>query len=527
MPAPLALCLLLVLAPAQEPSPAAEEPALRPPEAAAEKAAPPAEKPVEKPPEKEEPPVVTRHELKRADGRSLRYTVTTGLMPLKNEKGDTEARVFFMAYQLERSGGPETRPLMFSFNGGPGSSSVWLHLGALGPKRVKMQPDGAMPPPPYRLVDNEHTWLDLADLVFIDPVGTGYSRAAKPELGPRFWSLPGDIESVGEFIRLFLTRHERWGSPLFLVGESYGTTRAAGLAGYLVERGIAFNGIVLVSSILNFQTADFAKGNDLPYSLYLPTYTATAWYHRRLPADLQSRPLADALAEARAFAGSEYPVLLQKGGRLTAAERQQAVARLARLTGLDPAWVDAADLRIEIQRFCKELLRRERRTVGRLDSRFTGIDLDAVGETPEFDPSMAAIRPPFTAAFNDYVRRTLGYKTDLVYHVLGGGIGRWDFGRAGDGFPDTSEALRRAFSRNPDMRVFVASGLFDLATPFFATEYTIDHLGLDPSQRGRIVTADYEAGHMMYIHEGELSRLKRDVAAFLAGALPKPGAPTP
>ncbi|HKZ32596.1 MAG TPA: hypothetical protein VJ648_09620 [Vicinamibacteria bacterium] len=235
----------------------------------------------------------------------LRYSVTTGLMPLKSDTGQVEARIFFMAYTLERPGGPETRPLMFSFNGGPGSSSVWLHLGALDPKRVKMRTDGAMPSPPYRLVDNEHTWLDDTDLVFIDPVGTGYSRPAKPELGKKFWGVQGDIESVGEFIRLYLTRHERWGSPLFLVGESYGTTRAAGLSGYLVERsGIAFNGILLVSSILNFQTARFTRGNDLPYPLFLPTYAATAWYHKKLPADLQAKPVVEFLREVEAFAGS-------------------------------------------------------------------------------------------------------------------------------------------------------------------------------------------------------------------------------
>jgi carboxypeptidase C (cathepsin A) len=550
MVAPFVFSLMVVAAPAQEPRERDEpttdtgeaQPAPDEPEAAADEPTPhharkgdkasraaekTPEKPPEKPPEKEEAPVVTRHELRRADGRVFRYTVTTGLMPLKNDKGEAEARIFFMAYQLERAGGPETRPLMFSFNGGPGSSSVWLHLGALGPKRVKMQADGAMPSPPYRLVDNEQTWLDLTDLVFVDPVGTGYSRPAKPKLGPKFWSLQGDIASVGEFIRLFLTRYERWASPLFLVGESYGTTRAAGLAGHLVERGVAFNGIVLVSSILNFQTAEFAKGNDLPYALYLPTYAATAWHHKRLPPELQAKPLADVLAEAKAFARNEYPLLLLKGDRLTEAERKEGVARLARLTGLSPSWIDAADLRIEIERFCKELLRDERRTVGRLDSRFKGIDLDAAGEAPEFDPSMAAIRPPYTAAFNDYVRRELGYKTDAVYHILGGGVGRWDFGRAGEGFPDTSEALRRALSRNPDMRVFVASGHFDLATPFFATEYTIAHLGLDPSQRGRIASAEYEAGHMMYIHEGELARLRKDVAAFVAGALAPPAPATP
>ena len=533
MIAPLVLPLLLLALP-QEPRAAAEEPAARAAqtgERAEEKPADKAdskpaekgaEKPTEKPAEKEEAPVVTRHELKLAGGRVLRYSVTTGLMPLKSDTGEVEARVFFMAYTLDRTGGPETRPLMFSFNGGPGSSSVWLHLGALGPKRVKMRADGAMPSPPYRLVDNEHTWLAETDLVFVDPVGTGYSRPAKPELGRKFWGVRGDIESVGEFIRLYLTRHERWSSPLFLVGESYGTTRAAGLAGHLVERGIAFNGIVLVSSILNFQTARFAQGNDLPYPLFLPTYAATAWYHKKLPADLQSRSLPDFLREVEAWAGGDYPVALQKGDRMSAAERKEVVSRLSRYTGLSESYVDEADLRIEIQRFCKELLRHERQTVGRLDTRFRGTEPDGVAERPDFDPSMAAIRPPYTATFNDYVRRRLGYKTDLVYHILGGGIGTpWDFASP-NGFADTSEALSSAFAKNPDMKVFVASGYYDLATPYFATEYTLGHMGLAPSQRARIGTGQYEAGHMMYIHEGELARLKQDVAAFLASALPKP-----
>src|SRR5262245_60927567 len=227
--------------------------------------------------------VQTHHQI-RANGKNVRYTVTTGKLPLKNEAGDTEAEIFFMAYTLDGTGkgtaSSSSRPLMFSFNGGPGSSSVWLHLGALGPKRVKMRVDGAMPSPPYQLVDNPDTWLDQTDLVFIDPVGTGYSRAMKPDLGKKFWGVQGDLESVGEFIRLYLTRYQRWASPLFLVGESYGTTRAAGLSGYLVDRGIAFNGILLVSSILNFETARFTRGNELPYTLYLPTYTATAWYHK-------------------------------------------------------------------------------------------------------------------------------------------------------------------------------------------------------------------------------------------------------
>jgi carboxypeptidase C (cathepsin A) len=511
-PLVFALPVLLLAAPPEKPGsekPAADK-ADKPEKDKADK---------DKKAEPEEKPVVTTHELKIGT-RILKYTVTAGLMPLKNETGETEANIFFVAYVADRPGGPDKRPLMFSFNGGPGSSSVWLHLGALGPKRVKMREDGMMPSPPYQLVDNEETWLDQTDLVFIDPVGTGYSRAVKPELGKKFWGLSGDLDSVGEFIRIYLTRYERWGSPLFLVGESYGTTRAAGLAGRLLERGIAFNGIVLVSSILNFETALFTKGNDLPYPLYLPTYAASAWFHKKLPADLQAKDLQAVLDEVRSFAGREYPVALAKGDRLPRDERAAMVTRLARYTGLSERYVDHADLRIEIQHFCKELLRDERRTVGRLDSRFKGIDETAVDHEPSFDPSMAAIRPPYTAMLNDYLRRSLGYKSDLPYYILGGGISTpWDWGPEGVLAADTSESLRSAFSKNPDMKLFVASGYYDLATPFFATEYTLSHMGLEESQRARISTAYYEAGHMMYIHETELARLKKDVAAFLSGAL--------
>jgi len=464
-------------------------------------------------------PVVTQHQI-TIDGRPLRYSVTTGKLPLKNETGETEAWIFFMAYTAERGGGPETRPLTFSFNGGPGSSSVWLHLGALGPRRVKMLEEGGMPAPPYQLVDNPYTWLDRTDLVFIDPVGTGFSRATKPELGKKFWGVQGDVESVGEFIRLYLTRYGRWASPLFLVGESYGTTRAAGLSGYLVERsGIAFNGILLVSSILNFETADFARGNELPYSLFLPTYTATAWYHKKLPPDLQGQDLHVALEEVEKWAGDGYPRVLARGDRLSAADRAEAIERLARYTGLSKSYIDQANLRVDIQHFTKELLRSERRTVGRLDSRFKGIDESAVSETPDFDPSLAAIRPPYTAAFNHYVRSELGYKSDVPYHILGGGIGQWDWGSARAGFPDVSGALRGAFAKNPAMKLFIASGHYDLATPYFATQYTLDHLGLEPEERGRVTTREYEAGHMMYIHTGELAKLKRDVAEFMRVAL--------
>jgi carboxypeptidase C (cathepsin A) len=462
------------------------------------------------------PPSITRHEI-RVGSRTLRYTVTTGVMPLKSAVGETEARIFYMAYTLDGVNDAARRPLMFSFNGGPGSSSVWLHLGALGPRRVQMLPDGAMPPPPFQLVDNEHTWLDFTDLVFIDPVGTGYSRAARPDLASKYFGLQGDIQSVGEFIRLYLVRHSRWTSPLFLVGESYGTTRAAGLSGYLIERGIAFNGVMLVSTVMNFQTNRFARGNDLPYVLFLPTYAAIAWYHKRLPPETQGMELRRFLDEVERWAATDYTVALAKGDRLTPAERQEVIDRLNRYTGLSKTFLDNSEMRVEIQRFDKELLRDQRRTVGRLDGRFKGLDASNADDTPDFDPSMAAIRPPYTSAFNQYVRAELGFRSDLEYYILGGGVGRWDFG-ADNSYADVSEALRSAFAKNPYMRLFVASGYYDLATPYFAADYTLRHMALDPSLRGNVTTTFYEAGHMMYIDQTSLAQLKRDAAAFVQNA---------
>lgn len=484
-----------------------EKPADQQAQPAKDQAQPP--KPEEKP---EEPPVVTAHEVK-VGGKTLRYHVTTGLMPLKNEAGETEARLFYVAYTRDTPEGDPKRPLMFSFNGGPGSSSVWLHLGALGPRRARMEDEGWMPSPPFDLVDNEQTWLDATDLVFIDPVDTGYSRATTPDLAKQYKGVQKDIESVGEFIRLYLTRHTRWSSPLFLVGESYGTFRSAGLAGHLIERGIAFNGIVLVSSVLNMQTLRFTTGNDLPYVVYLPTYAATAWYHKRLPKDVQKQKLADVLAEVEQFAAGDYTLALAKGDALSGKERKEIVANVARYTGLSEEYVEQTHLRIQINRFCKELLRGQGRTVGRLDSRYTGLDAWGVSERPDFDPSMAAIRPPFTAMFNDYVRRELKYENDAEYHILRGLD--WDWGSAGDGHPDTSEALRGAFAKNPYLRLFVASGYYDLATPYFATEYTLSHMNLDPSLRANVRVEEYPVGHMVYLEQKSLAKLKADVVKFV------------
>jgi len=342
-----------------------------------------------------------------------------------------------------------------------------------------MNPDGTMPAPPYQLIDNEQTWLNQTDLVFIDPVGTGYSRVVRPE-AQRFFGLNGDIESVGEFIRMYLTRYERWTSPLFLAGESYGTTRASALSGYLIGRGIAFNGIVLISTIMNFETADFAPGNDLPYVMFLPSYAATAWYHKKLPADLQSRSVQQIVSEVEQWAANDYTLALGKGDRLTGQERQDVVARLARYTGLSPQFVDNANLRVSLGLFRKELLRSERRSIGRLDARFKGFDSSYATDSPDFDPSEAAIRPPYTSTFNNYVRSELGYKTDLEYYILGGGItSPWNW-NTNNGYVDTSVALRSALARNPYLKIFVAMGYYDMATPYFAVDYTLHHISLDP-----------------------------------------------
>jgi carboxypeptidase C (cathepsin A) len=469
--------------------------------------------------QKKEPPskpVVTQHSI-RLGNKALNYTATVGLMPIRNAQDEIEAHIFYMAYTLDAPPEGRHRPLMFSFNGGPGSSSVWLHLGALGPRRVQMLPDGGMPPPPADLVDNEYTWLDGVDVVFIDPVGTGYSRPVKPELGKKFWSVQGDIDSVGEFIRGYLTQYERWASPLFLVGESYGTTRASGLAGYLVDHGIALRGIVLVSAVLNFETLGFSRGNDLPYVLFLPSYAATAWYHKKLPPSHQL-DLQKTLREVEQWAVTHYAVALAKGDRLTRSERQDVIDHLAQYTGLSKTYIEQSNLRVDEPHFAKELLRSEGWTVGRYDSRFKGMDETAVSSVPDYDPSEAVVRPAFTAAFNNYVRSELKYKSDAEYRILRG-IRDWNWGNASQGFPNVSDALRRGFVKNPYMRVFVASGYYDLATPYFGTHYTIDHLNLDPSLRANVTTAEYEAGHMMYIRNQSLVKLKRDVSAFLEEAL--------
>ena len=468
----------------------------------------------------EVPPVVTHHQI-TLDGKLLKYTATTGRLPLKRGDGKIEAEMFFAAYTLD---GQEVqkRPLTFAFNGGPGSATIWLHMGALGPRRAALLPDGLLPPAPYRIADNPHTLLDKSDVVLVDAISTGFSRAANAELSKKFLGVKGDIEAFSEFIRLYLTRYERWSSPLFLLGESYGTTRAAGIAGNLADQGISFNGITLLSTALSFQTLVDNKSNDQPYILLIPTFTMIAGYHKKLPPDLM-QDMAKARQESVQWAATEYTQALAKGDAITADERQKVIDQMARYTGLSKEVLDQANLRIDVPKFTHYLLLDQKLRVGRLDGRFTGPDPDGLLDTAFYDPSESAVLPPFTSVFNNYVRTELGYKTDMPYQVFPADQNffetSWNWGSGITGFPDTATALRQAIVKNPYLKVLVMEGFYDLATPFYAADYTIDHLNLGPQYRKNISFATYGAGHMVYLPIDGLKKMKSDEAGFMDKAL--------
>jgi len=480
----------------------------------------------------EEKSVVTNHSVS-VNGRSYAYKATAGTLTIRDDKDVADANIFYVAYTVGEGRDSEKRPVTFFYNGGPGSASLWLHMGSFGPVRVATSSPKATAPAPYELVANADSLLDKSDLVFIDAVGTGFSKGLPKEKdgkpadkdenpNKRFWGTDQDIEAFGRFIVRYITVNKRWNSPKFLFGESYGTPRSAGLARYLENQGVSLNGVVLLSSILNYGSR--IPGLDNDYVNLLPTFAAIAWYHNKIP----NKPAAmePFVEEVRQFARGEYAVALAKGQDLGPTERDAIAQKLSRYTGLSPQYLKDANLRVSQPRFRKELLRDQRRTLGRFDGRFEGIDTDAAGESPEFDPSSTAISGAFISALNDYLTRELKYTSDVAYKTsAGSAIGDWDWRHALPGssrkvqLPAMVGDLSEAMRTNPHLKVLSANGWFDLATPFFATEYDLAHLDIDPSLRKNLSFAYYPSGHMVYLNLDALKQMKVDLNKFYDGAL--------
>ena len=455
--------------------------------------------------------VKTSHKIMVA-GKPLSYQVQTGYLEMKADTGKLMSKIFFTYYKKE--GEEEAkRPVTFTFNGGPGSASLWLHMGGVGPKRVELDDEGNALSAPYRVIENEYTWLDKTDLVFIDPVSTGFSRAVN-EPASNYHGFEGDIRSIGNFVQHFLSRYERWASPKYLAGESYGTTRAAGLAQHLQDvHRIYLNGVILISAVLNFGTNDYTVGNDLPRALYIPSYTAAAWYHKKLPSSLLNKPLKEVLKESEQFALGEYASALLKGGWMTEEEKLKVAEKMAYYTGLDKAYILRGNLRIEENRFYKELRRGDGLSIGRLDARFTGRNLDDAGEYVDFDPSFANIDGPFTATINDYLQRELNWKDEKIYNVFGN-VYPWDYSNVQNKYLNVAESLRDAMAKNPYLKVYLGAGYYDFATPYFTAMFDLEHMFLRPEQRKRVKVHTYESGHMYYIHKPSLVQFKKDIDAF-------------
>jgi carboxypeptidase C (cathepsin A) len=465
---------------------------------------------------------VTSHQI-TLHGNPLRYETTAGTIAVKDDLGKARATFFFMAYKVISDPAVDVskRPLTFVFNGGPGSASVWLHLGTVGPMRVNNSAEGDPGPPPHALVENQETWLDATDLVFIDPVGTGFSRPAEGVSPKEFWGVEQDISSVADFIRLYLTRYQRWNSPKFLAGESYGTTRAAGLSLYLTDHfGIDLNGIVLISTVLNFGVLEAGDGNDLPYAVFLPSYTAIAGYHKRLPPDLQSAP-DQAVAAAEKWAMTDYTTALAAGKSLTPEAQTAIVHTLARYTGLSEDFIKKSRLRISPEAFRKHLLNDQEQILGRYDARLKAPDPTPATDDLSQDPSDSLYYPAYASAFNQYIRHDLKFETDQPYRVMAP-VWPWDFKTPDQemGYLDVSGRLRQAMLQEPHLHVLVAAGHYDLATPFASVDYTVSHMDLSKQISDRITQTYYPSGHMIYHVAEARQKLRADVGAFMAAAVP-------
>ncbi len=459
---------------------------------------------------------VTHHTV-TIDGKAIPYEATGGTLTLRDDKGKPIASMFYVAYVAEGQKGNSHRPVTFFYNGGPGSASLWLHLGSFGPVRVKTDSPDSTHNAPFELVNNNESLLDKTDIVFLDAIGAGYSRPLGDTKGDKFWGVDQDIDAFARGVKRYLTVHNRWGSPKYLFGESYGTTRSAGLSYALQTQGVQLNGVMLLSSILNYSIR--SPGYDRLYVGYVPTYAAAAWYHNKLankPADLTAY-----LAEVRAWANGPYLAALTKGSDISPQEEDQTAQQLAAYTGVSVQFIKENHLRVDLSRFRKELLRNEHRTIGRYDSRFEGMDADDGGESPETDPSDTGISGAFISSLHAYLANDLNYHTDLDYWPSGQDINRsWDWHHKAPGArfpatqPDVALDLAQAMRENPHMRVYSLNGWYDMATPFFETEYDLNHMLLDPSIRGNLRFAYYPSGHMVYLNTDALKQLKADVGRF-------------
>ena len=468
----------------------------------------------------------TTHHTTTINGTQIAYTANTGNMVIRDEDGQPKGTVFYIAYTRDGQDAAR-RPVTFFFNGGPGSASIWLNMGIMSPKHPSMAPGGTQPAPPYDLVDNPTSPLDVTDLVQVDAMMTGYSRPGKGVDASEFTGDVNDIRMFAQFIRNYLDKYDRWASPKYLFGESYGTFRSAGLADELQSNeGIELNGIMLLGTVLDFQLISPSPTNDVAFASFLPSYTATAWYHKKLPADLQSQSLEQVVDAARKYAFGDYLVALARGNTLSQAERAQVARQVARLTGVSPTFIQNTNLRIDAGTYRTELLRDQRQTLGRYDSRMIGMNGNATSTRPDYDPSDVAPSSAFMSAFMRYLHDDLDYRTDLQYYS-GGHTGRWAYSSTGrGGYPSELESLRTAMAKDPYLRVWVGAGYYDLATPFANAEYTLNHLGYDQTYSDRVEFKYYESGHMAYLNQESAKQLQRDIQDFinstkvLAGSAP-------